>query len=139
MLFLLTAVAAGSLWPSAASLRGSEPGDNPLEEIEDEAPQPSTQKPFTDTARATHVIALSQNAVVAATFVGFGVFARRGLAWVYIFGMVVYALDGLVFAVLALWLEFGFHVFALVMMWGGLSALLELKKLKVATASSGPT
>lgn len=82
------------------------------------------------------VITLGLNVLVAAIFVAFGYFGRKRVVWMYILGMILYALDGLIFAVISAWLELGFHIFALLMMYGGLYAHFELRKMETATPAA---
>jgi len=66
----------------------------------------------------------------AGVFLLFWKFARQGQQWAYITAMILYALDGLIFLGFGLWLDFGFHIFALYSMYKGLSALSALNKLE---------
>ncbi|HKS17532.1 MAG TPA: hypothetical protein VJU16_09490 [Planctomycetota bacterium] len=86
------------------------------------------------------VITLGLDVMVAGMFVGLGYFGRRRVAWAYVMGMILYGLDGVLFAFISAWLEFGFHVFALVMMYSGLQAHFELRKMETATPApaTGP-
>ncbi|MCB1024991.1 MAG: hypothetical protein KDB79_11400 [Acidobacteria bacterium] len=52
--------------------------------------------------------------LIAVMFVGFGIFARSGAAWAFIFGIALYVVDGLVFLVFGDLFAAGFHVFALI-------------------------
>jgi hypothetical protein len=71
------------------------------------------------------VITLLASAVVAA----FGFGARRGMTWLFIVGMGLYFLDGLLFILFQDWMSVGFHLFALWCMSGGLRASWELNAL----------
>lgn len=82
-----------------------------------------------------HILAYLFDAVVLGLFVLFGVFARRGGIWAFITGMVLYALDAGIYAVLPetpQWVPIGFHAFALFSMWGGLTAARKLKRAAAA-------
>ncbi len=48
-----------------------------------------------------------------------GVRARAGSVGAFRFGMIAYALDGVIFLLIADWVGVGFHVFVLFMLWGG--------------------
>lgn len=77
------------------------------------------------------VLAWLFGAVVLGMFVFFGVFARKGRMWAFVTGMVLYALDAVLYAVVPDtpgWLPIGFHAFALFSMWGGLQAAQKLKR-----------
>lgn len=74
---------------------------------------------------------------LAGMFVGFGFLARRFVLWAFGVGMAVYAADALVFVVAGDWVAVGFHVFVLLMLWGGLSVLRAMHQqgvLPVAAA-----
>jgi uncharacterized RDD family membrane protein YckC len=82
---------------------------------------------------AFRVGALALNALVAS---GFALLARLALkrnTWPFVLGMVLYALDGLLFLWLRDWLSLGFHVFALVCIYNGYVALQKLHNTKAAT------
>lgn len=74
-------------------------------------------------------IAIVMDLGLAAMFVAFGWLARRNHAWVFILGMVIYALDGLLFVLFQSWLSVGLHAFALFGLYQGLQALYALRKL----------
>jgi hypothetical protein len=59
----------------------------------------------------------------------FGVLASRRKAWAFWVGMVLYALDGLLFLAVGDFLSLGFHVFALICIFNGVRALGELERL----------
>lgn len=67
---------------------------------------------------------------IAGMFLLLGIMARRGRLWSFMAGMVLYALDGLIFLWFQDWLSFGFHVFALLMLSGGLKAQFQLNQLQ---------
>ena len=48
--------------------------------------------------------------------------------------MIVFTLDGLIFAFVGDWLSVGFHLFALYGMYGGLKALYQLQALRQQTS-----
>jgi hypothetical protein len=75
---------------------------------------------------AAMLVALVLDLLVAAVFVGFGIFARRGVQAVYVAGMILYALDGAIFLLVQDWLSIGFHVFALFCIYGGFKANRKL-------------
>lgn len=66
--------------------------------------------------------ALVLEILIAGVFVLLGIFARRGQRWAFWLGMVLYALDGIIFLLFRIWLSFGFHLFALFMLYQGLRA-----------------
>lgn len=69
---------------------------------------------------------------VAGVFVLFGVLARKGYVWAFVVGMVLYGLDGLLFLLVQDWLSIAFHAFALVGLFGGLSAWKKLQAMEPA-------
>jgi hypothetical protein len=72
-------------------------------------------------------IVLLLDLVAAGVFVMFGVFANRGHLWAFIVGMVLFALDGLIFLLVQNWLGVGFHAFVLFCLFRGVVACRELK------------
>jgi hypothetical protein len=60
--------------------------------------------------------------LVAAVLCGFGFVSRKRIVPVFIAGMLLYALDGLIFVAVQDWFSVAFHAFALYGMWGGLTA-----------------
>ena len=60
-------------------------------------------------------LGLALDIAASGIFASFGYFASKGMSWAFIVGMVLYALDGLIFLVFQDWLPFGFHV--LVLYW----------------------
>lgn len=81
---------------------------------------------------AAIAIALILNATVAGVFVFFGMQAGKRQNWAFIIGMVLYALDGLIFVLAEVWASAGFHVFALICIFLGLRASLKLNELEKA-------
>jgi hypothetical protein len=78
-------------------------------------------------AAGSPVIALVLNIVVAGVFVLFGFFAHKGHLWAFILGMVLFALDGIIFVLAQDWLGVGFHALILFFLFRGLSALRQLR------------
>lgn len=75
-----------------------------------------------DLGSAVTVIALVLNIFVAGFFVALGWFAQKGHTWAFIVGLVVYALDGLIFLMFQDWFPLAFHAFVLFCLFRGLSA-----------------
>lgn len=71
-------------------------------------------------------IILILDLIGAGMFVLFGVFAHKRHTWAFIVGMILYALDGVIFLILQDWLALGFHVFALFCLFRGFKACREL-------------
>ncbi len=77
-----------------------------------------------------HILAYIFDAFVLSLFVLFGYFAQQGKIWAFIAGLVLYALDAVIYAVLPdtpEWLPIGFHAFVLFGIWGGLQAARKLR------------
>lgn len=81
---------------------------------------------------AASAVGFALNLLVAGVVVGFGVCARMGYRWVFLTGMVLYALDGMLFWTAGAWLGLGFHVFVLALLYQGFAALLALERLDAA-------
>ncbi len=64
---------------------------------------------------------------ISALFAVFGYFAAKGHRWAFIVGMVFYSLDGLLLFAVQDWFGFGFHLFLLWGLFGGLQALKKLQ------------
>jgi hypothetical protein len=79
--------------------------------------------------------------IAAGVFALFWKFARAGQKWAFLTGMILYALDGLIFLGFGLWLDFGFHIFALYCMYKGLAALNAIDQLnqQPAVLAAGQT
>ena len=60
----------------------------------------------------------------------FGVFARKGHSWAFLVGIILYGMDGLLFARFGDWMSVGFHVFAMYGIWSGWKALGEMHQLQ---------
>lgn len=80
------------------------------------------------------LIALAIDAGLIGLFALWGWLAKKGHTWAYIVGMVLFALDGLIFVFVGDWLSVGFHVFALWGLFRGLRALGQLKRLSKSSS-----
>ena len=92
---------------------------------------------FKETMQVSSVSATILNLVgfslvvgVLSVFVLFGILARKQYQWAFIIGMIIYALDGLIFLAVGDTMSVGFHVFALFGLFGGLQALRKLKAIE---------
>jgi hypothetical protein len=74
------------------------------------------------------IIGLVLSILISAVFGLFGYFAGQGKRWVFLVGMILYALDGLIMLAFADWIGVLFHAFFLWGLFGGLRALGELQK-----------
>jgi len=89
--------------------------------------------PGVQTSLAVRAVALGLDLVVAGFFVLCGWLALRRHTWAFFIGMALYLLDGLLFLLIQDWLSLGFHVFALVCIFGGLGALKKLQRLEATS------
>lgn len=88
-----------------------------------------------DTGSTATIVAFVLNALVAGFFVFLGVFAYKGHLWAFIAGLVVYALDALIFLVVQLWFPLAFHVFVIYCLYRGLAANRKLSQLNAELAT----
>jgi hypothetical protein len=84
------------------------------------------------------IVAFLLDAVIAGIVAGFGVFARKRLRWAFIIGMILYALDGLIFLWVGDYLSIGFHLFALYGLYRGVNALGHLAALEQVEGETMP-
>ena len=89
-----------------------------------------------DVGGAATAIGFILDLLVAGFFVLLGVFAVKGEMWAFIIGLVVYALDTLIFLAFQLWLPLAFHVFVFYCLYRGLAANRKLKRLEAELASA---
>jgi hypothetical protein len=73
------------------------------------------------------VVCFGLDLVAAAVLVMFGIFGNKGHLWAFIVGMVLLALDSLVFLIAQDWLGVGFHAFVLFCLFRGLQACRALR------------
>jgi hypothetical protein len=83
-----------------------------------------------DLGMAVRTLGLVIDIGLAGVFALFGVFARRGKRWSFIIGMILYALDGLIFLIAPDFVSIGFHVFALFWISIGLKAKTKLGEIE---------
>jgi hypothetical protein len=84
------------------------------------------------------IVGLCADGLAACLVVLVGYFAHRQ-RWVYILGMVLYGLDGVINLVFQDWMGAGFHAFALYSMSVGLVAFKQLQQQQQAAALAGAT
>jgi hypothetical protein len=70
------------------------------------------------------------NVGIAGLFVLFGLSAHKKHAWAFVVGMILYALDGLLFVLVGDYLAIGFHALALFFLYRGFKAMKELKAME---------
>jgi hypothetical protein len=71
-------------------------------------------------------VVLVLDLIAAGVFGLFGVFAHKRQTWAFLLGMLLYALDGLIFLLIQDWLGLGFHGFVLFCLFRGFQACREL-------------
>lgn len=64
--------------------------------------------------------------VVASAFAFFGLMGRKGYAWAFIAGLVLYTGDSLIFVLVQDWLSVGFHILGGAGIYGGLKATNQI-------------
>lgn len=74
------------------------------------------------------VVVLVLDLLVAGLFVLFGVFAVKGQGWAFIVGMILFALDGLIFLLVGDWIGVAFHAFVLYCLFRGFSGCRQLRR-----------
>jgi hypothetical protein len=79
-----------------------------------------------DLGGAGKAVVLMLDLLAAGVLVFFGVFAHKRHLWAFVVGMVLIALDGLIFLFVQDWLGVGFHVFVLYCLFRGAKACREL-------------
>jgi len=72
---------------------------------------------------------------IAGMFILFGILGRKRLGKVILFGLILYAMDGLIFLAFQDWFAFIFHVILLISLIRGYNALNQLKKLEEGQSS----
>jgi len=73
-------------------------------------------------------IAITVDVIAVVIFGLFGYFARKGMRWAFVVGMLLYAFDGALFVTIRDWLAMAFHVLALYLMYQGLAAANMMKQ-----------
>ena len=84
---------------------------------------------------AIKIIAFIIDLVIAAIFVLCGLWSNKLQIWAFIAGMVLYFLDGILLLLIGAYFPAGFHVFALFMIFRGLSAARQIKANQNFTVS----
>ncbi len=87
-----------------------------------------------DTGIVILIIVFAVDVIIAGVFVLFGILAKH-YKWGFIVGMIVYALDGLIFLIVPDFLSIGFHLFVLYGLYNGLKAFGQIKQSDSALAA----
>lgn len=77
--------------------------------------------------QAGKAVAVIIDLLIAGMFAGFGVMAAKRNTWAFIAGMVIYAMDTIIFILAGDFLGIAFHALALWFIFGGLKAHRQLK------------
>ena len=78
--------------------------------------------------RDYNVIGLIINVFISSIFIFLWIFAKRKQRWAFLFGMILYGLDTLLFVIIKDWWCVGFHVFVLTMIYYGIISLNKKKE-----------
>jgi hypothetical protein len=76
------------------------------------------------------IAAFGFDLMIASFVVLFGYLARKRMRWAFVVGMILYALDGLLFLLAADFFSLAFHAFALFGIYGGFKACGQLKAIE---------
>lgn len=85
------------------------------------------------------IIGLPINLIIAGIYVVFGYFACRRASWAFITGIVLYALDTVLFLIFFDIIPLAFHAFALFGIVAGLKAHNAALKIETQQAQAAPT
>ncbi len=75
-----------------------------------------------------NIIGLIINIFISSIFIFLWIFAKRRQRWAFLFGMILYGLDTLLFIIIKDWWCVGFHVFVLIMIYYGIVSLNKKKE-----------
>jgi hypothetical protein len=84
---------------------------------------------FSNAGSAVKIIAFIFDLLVACVFVMFGIFAGKKMTWAFGVGMLIYALDAVIFLLGMDILAIAFHVYALYCLFRGLRACQQLNQM----------
>jgi hypothetical protein len=76
-------------------------------------------------------IAIVFDLFVAGIFAGFGWLSGRRYLPIFVTGMILYLMDGLIFLYFGDWFPVAFHIFALVCMWSGFQGFRKLRQMEL--------
>jgi uncharacterized membrane protein len=86
-------------------------------------------------ATVIRAIGFGLTLVIAGLFALCGVLGRKRYRWPVAIGIVLYALDAVIYLVFGQWLSVFFHIFAVVGLWRGLAAINTLAALDRSQAA----
>ncbi len=99
-----------------------------ITQIFDAVAMATAEETFGEAALTFKFIAFALDVLVALFFVLLGWLAKTRHTWAFVVGMVLYALDGLLFLVVQDWVSIGFHGVALFYIFRGYTTLKELRE-----------
>lgn len=76
---------------------------------------------------APAAVSIGLSVIICAMLAGLGWFARKGHAWAFIAGIIIYGLDAVVFLVGQEWLPLAFHGYVIFWMVRGLMGCFQMK------------
>jgi hypothetical protein len=82
-------------------------------------------------------LSLVVNIFIAGIFLGFWNFARTGEKWAFLFGMALYAVDGVILIPFKDFLGVAFHAYALLRIYHGMQGVPVLEELQRRLAPAG--
>jgi hypothetical protein len=83
-----------------------------------------------DPSPALCAAAFAFDGLIAGLFAFLGWRAGNLRAWAFVVGLLLYALDGLIFVVIQDWMSGAFHAWALFAVWRGYSNLRQIRALE---------
>ena len=89
-------------------------------------------------AAVLRIVAIVLDLLIIGIFVLFGFKSSQGRRWAFVIGMILYALDGLLFFLVTDWFSIAFHLFVLWRLYSGIQALGKLNKLKELVTNFNP-
>jgi len=94
-------------------------------------------KQHPETSMIVKGIAFAFTCLAGGFFAAIGAGSRKGWIWVFAIGILFYILDALLLLLFQDWMSFGFHLFALFGIFGGLSACRKLQAMELAQSEPG--
>jgi hypothetical protein len=88
-----------------------------------------------ETAMVAKVVAGAFTLITAAVVAAFGLGTNRRYSWLFIAGMILYTIDGLIYVLFEDWLSIAFHVFVLTRLFSGFQACRELNSAESQLAA----
>lgn len=79
---------------------------------------------------AVKAVAIVLDLIVFIVFALIGYYSNKAINAVFIVGMVIYLIDGLIWLLLGSIFAFGFHIFALIMIFRGFLASREINRIR---------